>query len=91
VLLQNGGSGNYLTVDLGGDFIGARVRVVLPDGRVLVREGNAGSSYLSSEDSRFHFGLGTATSVSEIQVHWLNGTETSLKNRRANQIIVLTP
>ena len=32
-----------------------------PDGRRLVREVHAGTSYLSSEDPRVHFGLGTAT------------------------------
>ena len=37
---------------------GARVTVELPDGQRLVREVQAGSSYLSSEDPRVHFGLG---------------------------------
>ena len=36
------------------------VTVVLPDGRKLQREARAGSSYLSSEDPRCHFGLGEA-------------------------------
>ena len=31
---------------------------VLPNGRRLVQELKAGSSYLSSEDPRAHFGLG---------------------------------
>ncbi len=34
----------------------------LGDGRKLVREVHAGSSYLSSEDPRVHFGLGKAAS-----------------------------
>jgi hypothetical protein len=33
---------------------------MLPNGRKLVQELHAGSSYLSSEDPRFHFGLGDA-------------------------------
>ena len=37
---------------------GAVVTAVLPDGRRLVQELHAGSSYLSSEDPRAHFGLG---------------------------------
>ena len=36
----------------------------LADGRKLVREVQAGSSYLSSEDPRVHFGLGRARSAS---------------------------
>ena len=38
----------------------------LADGRKLVREVLAGSSYLSSEDPRVHFGLGNATTVKEL-------------------------
>ncbi len=45
---------------------GAVVTVVLPDGRKLVREVQAGSSYLSSEDPRVHFGLGDATRVRKL-------------------------
>ena len=48
-------------VDLGGVYPGAVVTVELPDGRRLVGEVHAGSSYLSSEDPRLHFGLGSAT------------------------------
>ena len=40
---------------------GAEVTAVLPDGRRLRREVHPGSSYLSSEDPRVHFGLGGAT------------------------------
>ncbi len=40
----------------------------LADGRKLVREVQAGSSYLSSEDPRVHFGLGkTAKRVAELR------------------------
>ena len=58
--------GNWLEVSLAGFHPGARVTAVLPDGRRLVREVQAGSSYLSSEDPRVHFGLGGATKVSGV-------------------------
>jgi hypothetical protein len=45
---------------------GAVVTAVLPDGRRLVQEVHAGSSYLSSEDPRVHFGLGSATKVDRL-------------------------
>ena len=62
VLLRNtGDAGHWLEVKLATFSPGAVATVVLPDGRKLVQELHAGSSYLSSEDPRFHFGLGDAT------------------------------
>ncbi len=61
MLLRNDGAearGHWLTVRLRSFVPGAVVTAVLPDGRRLVREVQAGSSYLSSEDPRVHFGLG---------------------------------
>ena len=55
---------------------GAVVTAVLPDGRRLVREVHAGSSYLSSEDPRVHFGLGKATRVRELPVRYPDGRST---------------
>ena len=43
------------------------------DGR-QVREVHAGSSYLSSEDPRVHFGLGAQTAVKELIVRYPDGT-----------------
>jgi hypothetical protein len=34
----------------------------------------SGGSYLSSNDPRPHFGLGSATKVDDIEVHWPSGT-----------------
>ena len=59
------GTGNWLEVELDGFHPGAIVSVTLPDGRTLKREIHAGSSYLSSEDPRCHFGLGTAEKVTD--------------------------
>ena len=58
-----GPSGHWLDVQLSRFAPGAVVTVTLPDGRRLARTVQAGSSYLSSEDQRVHFGLGAATSV----------------------------
>ena len=59
VLLRNtGATGHWLEVSLDRFSPGASVTATLPDGRKLVREVHAGSSYLSSEDPRIHFGLG---------------------------------
>ncbi len=60
---------------------------VLPDGRRLVREVQAGSSYLSSPDPRVHFGLGAATSVSQLIVRYPDGQIVSRNNVPADRII----
>jgi hypothetical protein len=91
-LLQNNiETGNWLEVRLDGFHPGAVVTAVLPDGRELQRELHAGSSYLSSEDPRFHFGLGSADGVAELKVRWPNGELTRLEGISANQLITVHP
>ncbi|HEY3612146.1 MAG TPA: FG-GAP-like repeat-containing protein, partial [Gaiellales bacterium] len=59
VLLENDNrAGHWLEVSLRGFHPGATVTATLANGRTLVREEHAGSSYLSSEDPRLFFGLG---------------------------------
>ena len=66
---------------------GAVVTATLPGGKKLVREVHAGSSYLSSEDPRVHFGLGRATSVQELTVRYPDGRTTRLRNVPADRIV----
>ena len=82
-------AGNWLEVAPVGFQPGARVTAVLPDGRRLVREVQAGSSYLSSEDPRIHFGLGPATTVTELIVRFPSGRETRLVGVPANRLIAV--
>lgn len=90
-LLQNGQpAGHWLTVQLEGFQPGAVVTAILPDGRRLLREIHAGSSFLSSEDPRCHFGLGSADRISELIVHWPDGTETRLGDVSANKLVNVT-
>ena len=49
----------------------------------------AGSSYLSSEDPRIHFGLGPATTVSELIVRFPSGRETRLVGVPANRVVAV--
>jgi hypothetical protein len=39
----------------------------------------SGGSYLSSNDLRVHFGLGDATSVDQVEIHWPNGPVEKLR------------
>jgi hypothetical protein len=91
-LLENTGTGgNWLEVELEGFHPGAVVTALLPGGSELVRDALAGSSYLSSEDPRLHFGLGTATTVRRLHVSWPGGEETTLEDVAANQLVVVEP
>ena len=56
-----------------------------------MREVHAGSSYLSSEDPRVHFGLGAATKVSELITRFPDGSESRLTGVAADQILVVKP
>ena len=88
VLLENrGAGGSWLEVSLKGSPPGAEVTATLPDGRKLRRELVAGSSYLSSEDPRLHFGLGEASIVREVRIRWPAGEETVLRDVEANQLL----
>jgi hypothetical protein len=90
VLLRNSGAeGHWLEVRLRSFAPGARVTAVLPGGRRLVREVQAGGSYLSSEDPRVHFGLGTAVRLRELVVRYPTGREIRLTNVAADRVVVV--
>jgi hypothetical protein len=87
LLRPTGIVGHWLAVRFSSFSPGTLVTAVLPDGRRLMREVEAGSSYLSSEDPRLHFGLGAATSVSELIVHYPDGRSVSRTNVPADRIV----
>ena len=87
-LLRNDGArGHWLEVRLRSFAPGAVVTVTLPDGRQLVRQVLAGSSYLSSEDPRVHFGLGKATTIERLTVRFPSGATTHRTNVAADHIV----
>ena len=69
---------------------GAVVTVVRSDGQTLVREVQAGGSYLSSEDPRVHFGLGSESTPVSVTVRWPDGSTTRLAHVRTNRILTVT-
>ncbi len=87
LLRPTGAVGHWLAVRLARFSPGAVVTAVLPDGRRLVREVQAGSSYLSSEDPRVHFGLGAATSVSQLIVRYPGGHMVTRNNVSSDRIV----
>jgi FG-GAP-like repeat/ASPIC and UnbV len=91
LLRPTGPHGHWLEVRLARFSPGAVVTAVLPDGRRLVREEQAGSSYLSSQDPRLLFGLGDATSVPALDVRYPDGAETQLTDLTADRIVTVRP
>ena len=90
VLLENTGKvGNWLDVALAGFHPGAVITAELPNGKTTVDELHSGSSYLSSEDPRAHFGLGSATSVKLLTIRYPGGRVVRLRNVRANRIVAV--
>jgi hypothetical protein len=92
VLLKNQPPrGNWITLALQGrksnrSAIGARVRVKT---KALNQWSSvrSGGSYISQNDPRVHFGVGSATVIDEIQVTWPSGIESRLSNVPINQIL----
>ena len=87
------GVGHWLTVRLRGkggnrDAVGAVVKVKA--GRLeLMRFVRSGSSYLSQEDMRQHFGLGPAGQADSIEVRWPDDSVTRIENVMADGIVVV--
>jgi hypothetical protein len=86
---NDGARGHWLEVE--GLPPAAAVTATLPDGRRLVREAHAGSSYLSSEDPRAHFGLGDATTVAELVVRLPDGAVARLHDVPADRLVAVRP
>ena len=68
--------------------IGTRLTLTA-GGRRQVREVQSGSSYLSQNDLRAQFGLGSATRVEHLQIGWPSGVTDRLDDLPANQVITV--
>ncbi|MBV8069930.1 MAG: CRTAC1 family protein [Acidobacteriaceae bacterium] len=89
VLMNRGGSEHWLSVTLRGtksnrDGFGARVSVA-----GQTRFATASGSYVSSNDKRLHFGLGSQTAAN-VQVLWPSGIQQTISNVRADQFLEIT-
>ena len=92
VLRNQGAKGNHwLTIDLTGSRgIGAKVRVVTPDGAERHATVTTAGSYLSSSDPRAHFGLGGNKAAKLVEVVWPDGRMQTLENVPADQAVKVT-
>lgn len=59
-------------------------------GGVPLRRTVGSSSYLSQDSHRIHIGLGPATKIDRLEVHWLRGRTETWTNLKPNQIWEIT-
>ena len=70
------------------DGIGARI-AVKAGGRTLVDEVRSGSSYISNNDMRVHFGLGATAKIDWVEVRWPSGLVEKFGNLAVDKIHTL--
>jgi enediyne biosynthesis protein E4 len=88
------GGGHWLRVRLHGkapntDAIGAVVTVTA-GGRTQSRIVRSGTSYISQDDMRAHFGLGAAGELHVVEVTWPDGTKSKREHVKADQQLELS-
>ncbi len=86
--------GHWLLVHLEGvktnrSGYGSVVELVRKDGASVKRWVRGDGSYLAANDPRAHFGLGQATEIDSIRVHWLGGECEAWKQRGVDRIVNL--
>jgi hypothetical protein len=91
--MNNGNANHYLAVQLQGiqsnrKGVGARVEIHGAWGK-QVREIRAGESYGISNSLTAHFGLGAATQVDYLVVHWPSGTVDVVANPAPDQYLTV--
>lgn len=85
---------NWLKVRLEGtesnrDAIGSKIEI-WRGGNYWYRETYCGEGYLSQNSRWEHFGLGSATEVDSVTIHWPNGLVETWQETEANQNLLLT-
>jgi hypothetical protein len=86
-------AGNWIIVKLQGkapntDAIGAIVTVT-SGGMTQKALVQSGTSYISQNDMRQHFGIGAATAIDTLEVTWPDGTATRQSQVKPNQIVTI--
>ncbi len=68
------------------DAIGAEIKITTPAGAQFWTVSTAGS-YLSSNDKRAHFGLGSSIEATSVEIHWPSGTRQVLSHVHGDQVV----
>ncbi len=92
-LLRNDGSNknNWITIQTIGtksnaSGIGTRIKLTAGD-LTQMKEVHSGTSYLSQNDLRLHFGLNKNTVIDKLELNWPSGKKQQFTNLKANQIL----
>jgi hypothetical protein len=88
------GHNHWITFNLVGvksnrDGIGAQIKIWTPSGSQYATV-TTSSSYESSSDKRVHFGIGSATLISRVEIRWPSGVRQVLSDLKADQILTVT-
>ncbi len=70
------------------DGLNAKITVKIGK-RTLVDEVRSGSSYISQNDLRVHFGLGSASKIDAVEVRWTSGLSERFDNLPVDAIHTL--
>src|SRR6266404_6080461 len=95
LILRNDGTKNHwLGIRLIGtksnrDGIGARIIVTDNSGRRQIFDVSAAGSYLSANDFRVVAGLGAATGVRLVEIHWPSGRTQTIENPEADRYLTI--
>ncbi len=84
---------NFIKIDLVGaganaNALGAKITINL-DTVAIVQEAYYGRGYASSVEPVQTIGVGKASTIDEINVHWPDGSATVMKDVKANQLITI--
>lgn len=87
-------SNNYFRVQLVGtignrDGIGAKIKITTPDNVDQYFEMKSGTNLGGGDEMIAHFGIGTNTSISAVEVTWLSGAVSNLNNLSSNSTAVI--
>ncbi len=66
--------------------LGARVKVVAGE-HAQTDEVRSGGSYISQNDLRLHFGMGSVAKADLVEIHWPSGWVDRLKDVETNQVV----
>jgi enediyne biosynthesis protein E4 len=85
--------GNWVLLKLEGvksnrSAIGARVRLTA-GGLTQTDEVRSGGSYLSQNDLRLHFGVGTARRINRIEIDWPSGGHQVETELEVNRVVTI--
>jgi hypothetical protein len=73
-----------------GNPLAIGVRVTVKTGNIVqTEEIRSGTSYLSQNDFRLHFGLGNATVVDSIEIRWNSGKVETIRNLPADKFYAI--